>query len=222
MVAVYDVITQLPGIDTVRRHCKSIAMLDSIMSSEWQFRYYSFNSQWGPGEEMASMRDGKGTEYPIVFSSAGAYARGFDHDSALSPYRQSPAAPWPGLFSGVPETFQPLVAEAAFCDANHVPLATVCFWRQTHQSCWQAGVLDLPAGSDDPDGAAAMFTVLTDSTGELYRQFAEEYYECRIDFDAVAHVYRGEALTEPVVRALNPDVRFRQLAHDIAEIGYPC
>jgi hypothetical protein len=46
-------------------------MLDAIMSPEWEWRYYSFDSRWGPGEEMASMRNGSGDAYSIVFSSAG-------------------------------------------------------------------------------------------------------------------------------------------------------
>ncbi|MFE4802065.1 hypothetical protein ACFRFL_45945 [Streptomyces sp. NPDC056708] len=33
------------------------------------------------GEEMASMRNGSGDEYSIVFSAAGAYVRGFDHET---------------------------------------------------------------------------------------------------------------------------------------------
>ena len=33
----------LPDIDVLRRAIQSIAMLDAILSPEWEFRYYSFN-----------------------------------------------------------------------------------------------------------------------------------------------------------------------------------
>ncbi len=45
----------LPSIPQVRHIAQSLAMLDAILSPEWDYRYYSFNSAWGPGEEMASM-----------------------------------------------------------------------------------------------------------------------------------------------------------------------
>lgn len=32
------------------------------------------------------MRNGSGDEYAIVFSAAGAYIRGFDHEAVMSPY----------------------------------------------------------------------------------------------------------------------------------------
>jgi hypothetical protein len=50
----------LPQIETLRRLTKSIAMLDAIICPEWEYRYYSYNSQWGDGEEMASTRNGCG------------------------------------------------------------------------------------------------------------------------------------------------------------------
>ncbi|QFZ72233.1 hypothetical protein GFH48_02255 [Streptomyces fagopyri] len=45
-------------------------------------RRYSMNAGWAEGEEMASTRNGSGDEYSIVFSAAGVYVRGFDHESA--------------------------------------------------------------------------------------------------------------------------------------------
>ncbi len=52
------------------------------MSPEWEYRYYSINSKWDEGEMMASMRNGSGDEYFILFDSHGAIMKGFDHDIA--------------------------------------------------------------------------------------------------------------------------------------------
>jgi hypothetical protein len=41
----------------------------------------------GPAEDLASMQNGSGDEYSIVFLDDGAaYARGFDHESPVSPW----------------------------------------------------------------------------------------------------------------------------------------
>jgi hypothetical protein len=42
-----------------------------------------------------------------------------------------------------------------------------------------------------------------------------------IDLSDVAAVYRHVALTEALVKRLNPKVGLESLARDIAEIGYP-
>ena len=52
----------LPSIQEVRRIAQSLAMLDAILSPEWDDRYHSFNSAWGLNEEMASMRNGSGDD----------------------------------------------------------------------------------------------------------------------------------------------------------------
>jgi len=56
----------IPEVEALKRLCQSLAMLDAIMSPEWAYRYYSFDSKWGEGEMMASMRDGSGDEYFIL------------------------------------------------------------------------------------------------------------------------------------------------------------
>jgi hypothetical protein len=65
-----DVAHQLPDIAVVRDRSRSLAMLDAILSPEWEYRYYSFDATWGPEDELASMRNGTGDDYAIVFSPA--------------------------------------------------------------------------------------------------------------------------------------------------------
>jgi len=52
-----------PDIPTFRRLTRSLAVLDAILSPAWEDRYYSFNAHWGPGELMASMRNGQGDQW---------------------------------------------------------------------------------------------------------------------------------------------------------------
>ncbi|GAA3590002.1 hypothetical protein GCM10022419_085670 [Nonomuraea rosea] len=204
----------MPSIATVRDRSRALAMLDAIMSPEWAFRYYSYNCRWSPAEEMASMRDGSGNEYSIVFSPAGAYARGFDHESPMSPYRADPPAPWPGLFESVPEAFRAQITEAAFSDPAGTPQATVCFWRERDDAEWRTG-------TTDDGGAGRLFDVLLDGRPEAYQKFAEEYYEVAVDLEAVRSVYALRPLTRSIVSALNPEADLAGLEEDLAEIAYP-
>jgi hypothetical protein len=77
---------RLPAIAVVRRWSQSLAVLDAIMSAEWDYRYFSFDTQFGPGQALASMRNGSGDEYSITFTGEGAFLRGFDHESPVSPF----------------------------------------------------------------------------------------------------------------------------------------
>lgn len=221
-MSVHEVTRHLPAIPVVRERSRAMAMLDAIMSPEWESRYYSFDSHWAPGEEMASMRDGSGNAYSIVFSQVGAYARGFDHESPMSPYRVTPPTPWPGLFDGLPEVFRPHAAEPAFSAPDGTPFVTVCFWRERTDTEWRSGNAGpLPPGVKDDGSAEWLFDVLLDGRPEAYQEFAEEYYEADVDIEAVRHVYALRPLTPDVVASLNPEVELSELEEDLAQIGYP-
>ena len=220
-VSVFEVIRQLPDISRVREMSQAIAMLDAILSPDWSWRYFSFDAEWGPGEAMASMRNGSGEEYSIVFSKAGACARGFDHESSMSPYRGSPLTLWPGLLDGTPSAFRSVVEESSFSDVNGTLLATVVFWRQPADPAWSCGDVAFPSSESDPDGADGLFEVLTAGRPEAYQEFAQEYYEVDVDLRAVQHVYDLRPLTRSVVSALNPEVNLDDLEPDRRQIGYP-
>jgi hypothetical protein len=83
-VIAHDVAGSLPDIATLRERCRSLAVLEAILSPEEQSRYYSFSSSWWEDEEMASMDNGSGDAWSIVFSPAGAFVRGFDHESSMT------------------------------------------------------------------------------------------------------------------------------------------
>lgn len=215
-----DVARRLPDIPVVRDRSRSLAMLDAILSPEWEYRYYSFVAAWGPAQELASMRNGTGDDYAIVFSPAGAWVRVFDHESPMSSWALEPPRPWPGVLDNVPTAFQTCIQEPAFI-LDGVPMVSACLWRQTTDDRWQTGALDFPAGREDPDGSEWLLELLLDDSPEAYRRFAEEYYELRVDLVAVREVYALRPLTQPLVTTLNDQLSVADLAYDIAEIGYP-
>jgi hypothetical protein len=67
----------LPAIGVVRRWSQSLAVLDAIMSTEWEYRYFSFDAEFGRRQALASMRSGSGDEYSITFTDDGAFLCGF-------------------------------------------------------------------------------------------------------------------------------------------------
>ncbi|MFF0087648.1 hypothetical protein ACFYR1_49705 [Streptomyces canus] len=220
LVTVYDVARQLPAIADLRDLCRSLAMLDAILSPDWESRYYSFNAGWADGQEMASMRNGSGDEYSIVFSAAGAYVRGFDHESPMSPYGND-GEPWPGVVDEVPELFRSFVEEPAFTDEEGVPVVTACLWRGATDGRWHHGTIDFPERAVDADGATSLFSLLVDRSSAAFQRFAEDYYEVSIDLGAVSQLYALRPLNQELVLLLNPEVGLADLAQDISEIGYP-
>ncbi|MFE6459625.1 hypothetical protein [Streptomyces cinereoruber] len=219
-MTVHDVARRLPSPAGLRNLCRSLAMLDAILSPDWEGRYHSYDAGWAEDEETASMRDGSGDEYSVVFSPAGAYVRGFAHEAPMSPYADD-GEPWPGVLDDVPEAFRRFVEEPAFTDEDGVPVVTVCLWRGPADDRWHHGAIDFPAGRADPDGAATLFPLLVDPTPEAYRRFAEDHYEVPVDLEAVRRVYALEPLSQELVSSLNPEVALADLAGDVAEIGYP-
>lgn len=200
-----------------------MAMLDAILCPEWADRWHSYDARWSASEEqpleMASMRNGSGDAYSIVFSPAGAYARGFDHESPMSPYVDD--ALWPGVLDDVPPVFRPFVEEPSFADESGVPLVTACLWRETSDSAWRTGDIDFPEDGETADGADYVFQLLVAGTPDAYLEWAEDYYEVSLDPDAVRHVYGLRPLTAEVVAALNPEIVLADLAEDVEETGYP-
>ncbi|MFJ2731506.1 MULTISPECIES: hypothetical protein [unclassified Streptomyces] len=218
-VTVHDVARQLPEIAVLREHCRSLAILEAVLSPEWSGRDHSFNDRWSEKESMASMRSGSGDDYSIVFSAAGACVRGFDHESPMSPYAEDRL--WPGVLDEVPDVFRPCVEDPAF-SYDGMPRVTACIWREAGDDSWRTGTIDFPGeATEDPDGSGYLFQLLVDRSPEAFQRWAEDNHEAPVDLEAVRHVFSRRPLTEEVVSALNSEITLADLADDIAEIGHP-
>ena len=217
-----EVAAQLPGIPAIRTRSQSLAMLDALLSPEGVYRYYSFDGHWTPAVELASMRNGTGDDYSIVFSPSGAWIRVFDHESAMSPWALEPPRPWPGVLDTVPAVFQEWVREPAFILDDDIPMISACLWRQATDDRWHTGQIDFPAADSlYPDGSGWLLELLLDDSPEAYREFAEEYFERSVEVNAVREIYAMRPLTQPLVSALNDELSLGDLARDVAQIGYP-
>lgn len=206
----------LPDIGGLRRLSQSLAMLDAVLCPEWEYRHHSFNAHWAVGEEMASMRDGSGDDYFILFSRSGAIMKGFAHESeAWQSALERGQRPVPGVFEGVPEEFAGFLAEPAFS----MDETTFCLWRRPTDPTWQIGVRSVLAG-EDPDGSACLLRLL-DGDPDAYRAWAEDYFETSVARSAVDHIFGHRPLTEKIVKILNPTLNLDDLTEDVSEIAYP-
>lgn len=194
---------------------QSMAVLDAILSPEWQYRYYSFDSKWGEGEQMGSMRNGSGDEVFAVFSKHGCFITGFDHESTMSPRVNDFNSVWPGVLDSVPPEFESGLSEPAFSMQD----TTFCVWRRPGDKAWQRGSIEFPDGHD-PDGSEQLLAGF-DGKPLTYRDWAEEYFETPVALAAVAQVFKHNPLTDELVKALNADVSLHDIEAELVEIGYP-
>ena len=205
----------LPGIDEVKRISQSIATLDAILAEDWEYRYYSFDAHWGGGEMMASMRNGSGDSYFILFNPSGAIIKGYDHESKLARYTVDSGQTWPGVLDEVPPEFEAVLTDPAFVAEE----TSFCIWRKYSESRWQTGKIEFP-DEDDPDGSADLLSIL-DGSPDTYQHWAKEYYEKPVPLDAVTAVYAHKPLTQQLVSRLNSERLIDDLQSDLDEIGYP-
>ena len=164
---------------------------------------------------MASMRNGSGDEYFILFNSQGAIMKGFAHESSMSPWATESEQVWRSVLDEVPSEFQEFLTEPAFSMGD----TTFCIWRRNVDPSWQVGQIDYPE-EDDPDGSEDLLFIL-DGAPTTYREFAEQYYERPVDLSAVIQVYEQKPLTSEILELLNAEVSREDLKSDLEQIGYP-
>lgn len=188
----------LPAPSELERITKGLATLDALLSEDWESRYYSFNAAWAPkkAERLASMRNGSGDEWFIVFSPAGAFLKSFWHE-----YDAGDVA---AVYDGLPKAFAHQLKEPAF-SMNDV---TFGGW------CEREWVLR--------GDAAPMRDELSLLTGDVkaFCAYAAEYFESKIPAAAVSHVLDGRPLTAAVLKQLHCERTLAELKDDLREIGY--
>lgn len=189
---------QLPPPLDLERTCRGLAALDAALCEEWDLRYYSFNGTWdGKGQErMASMRNGCGDEWFILFSPAGVFVKAFWHEFP----HEDPE----GVYAGLPPSLASQLAEPAFS------MDCVTFGG------WHDGTSWTLRGNPEP-----MAEEIARLTGdpEQYRAFAAEYFEVDASATAIAHVLSGKPLDAGLLAQLGSDRSLDDLAPELEEIG---
>lgn len=191
----------LPSPRDLERICKGLATLDAMLMEEWQDRYYSFNHAWSTGSQqrMASMRNGCGDEWFMVFEPSGAFLKAFWHDEIDY---EDPAK----LYAGLPAQLQPQLTEPAFAMEN------VTFGGWHDGTTWT-----LRGNATGP-----MHEQLEMLTGDpaTYRAYAADYFQVDVPADAIAHVLGGKELDANLLKRIGSTRTLAELKDDLAEIAY--
>jgi hypothetical protein len=187
-------------------------MLEAIICPNWVDRYYSFNSAWDLGEEMASMRNGEGDEWFLHFGSFGAGIKGLAHESPLA-----------GDFelieeakSTLPKDFKPFLDEPAFSWDR----MSFCYWSSPDQNSWNRIIHPNENRALLNDGSAD-FLKLLHQPAQAYVDFAAWYYEVSLPLTSVEAIFRCDLLTDKLVKSINSELSLADLTADVSEIGYP-
>jgi hypothetical protein len=189
----------LPAPPALERTCKGLAALDAMLSPAWQDRYYSFNRAWdsGAGHRMASMRNGSGDEWFIVFGRDGVFVKAFWHEH--------PPQDAAVVYAGLPSKLAPQLKEPAF-SMQHVTFGG-----------WHDGISWTLRGNAEP--LAEELDRLTGDPG-AYQDYAKDYFELDIPTEAIAHVLLGEKLDALLLERVAPGRTLAELNDDLDEIGY--
>ncbi|MBW8832004.1 MAG: hypothetical protein JF606_21830 [Burkholderiales bacterium] len=191
-------IRDLPTLDIVKKRARGLALLDASIMPEWEHRYFSFNCKWeeSGSEMMASMRDGAGSEYFLLFSEGGAVGKVFDSDA-----EDNAAA----LIDVVPDAFLSFKNEPAFSLTN----ATFFFWQEAGGKEWVATPDDLPT--------YANLRFLAEGA-PIYHRWAERYYERQINVETMNEVFTSLTVTAQQLSRLNLELTIDDLTDDLIEI----
>lgn len=203
--------TSLPDVLILRTRAKALAMVEAIVSPEWDDRYYSFNVRWGTGEEMASMRNGLGDDWFLLFGPFGAAIKGLAHESMLAGDKAFAAA----VQEQVPKSFFSFLSEPAF----GMDSLSYCYWKSPEDSEWLK-VSPLGSTTHSKDDGSEKFLALLLDPAASYVAFADWYYEKNLPLESVERIYGHEPLTEELVVALNPELAIAEAKAFAAEIGY--
>lgn len=204
-----EILNNLPSIEQCKRIFKSIAILDSIIMPEWEYRYYSFNSKWNTDEMMASMRDGSGQHYFALFNKYGLIIKGFEYYSVSGKLFQQTGQMDKNVFHNVPIEFKDFLKEPAFI----VNDSTFCLWNLKGTEGWHSGK---EYGSDE----LYLLNVVTDGA-EGYVRWAEKYYETNLNLSIVKDIFDFKPLNYDMLSGLNNEITLEDIQEDIIEIGYP-
>ncbi len=186
-------------IESLKNKLKSFALADAILSPEWEYRYFSYNSNWAVQEEMASMRDGSGGHWFVLFQTEGRVGYKF-------------ISPDDGLIDNlseikdkIPEHYKEFIEEPAF----YVDQATGIWLLEDNK--WIKYGLSHAMYLED------LATVI-EWGSEGYKKWAEDYYEVNIDPEALSKIFEHE-ISQALIEKLNPNITIEDLDKDLKEIG---
>jgi hypothetical protein len=200
----------------LERISRAVAALDVVLMPERFDRLFAYQPDWTDSRRLATMDNGSGDQYQIVFEDGATVVRVFDHESELSPWMNPNGELADGLLDGLPDSLRPAIEEPSFRVVDSPPIElTFCAWWTTGTSTWGAGT------NASDGGASELMEVVLDATPVGYVRCTGDYLERKIASDEVAAFYELRPATAFSLRALNPSVDVKSALTELGEMGYP-
>lgn len=194
---------RLPEPTRLQQLCRALALLDEIFEPEWSLRYFSYDTKWGAGGHLATIRTGEGEGCAVWFSPKGTVIAGADPASRAA--KIAPAERIEHMYSKLP---RPLSAARIEFDE-----ATFALWRLPSDKSWHTH--PLARGSD---GSAGLLWILDDEP-DTYVRHARDYFDRKIARGDVAAVYAG-TIDAAIVARLNEDANVRRVLTSAKKLGF--
>ena len=181
----------------LRQLLQKIAAIESILSPEWDSRYFSFNSKWGNGEEMGSMRDGSGDEWFVWFAGELCAYKTYSHE-------EKAIADIESVIKATPFEYSRFINEPAFS----IKYSTLIgyFYKENWVS----------HGSDPLHVLTPQQLFKWNSAD--YKNWAGEYYELEID-EKFYNLCWNDPANYQIASQLNPELNEEGFSKDLIEIG---
>ena len=216
MISTRD-LSQLPDIDALRRLMQSLAVLDAILSPEWDVpvllvqrevvegRADGVDAERGRGRPVRPLHEGR------VFHQ-GVRSRGGD----VTPYRERPKRVWPGVLDSVPKAFAKSLSQPAFSMDD----TTFCVWRLKGDRRGRAVTSEFPKG-ERPGRLARRCSATTTANRTTYRKHAEDYFEAEVPLKLIRACTLARTTHRGLVQAIKPEMTLADLKADLKEDRLP-
>ena len=197
-----------PPPEEVERRARALAMLDAILSPEWEDRYFSFDRAWIAYARMASARSGSGDEAFMLFSGGECVFGQLLHEVPACLSLTEVRATGTANHSPLLEEF---LAEPAF-STDHLTEVGWCVAGSRH---W---VVVQPFGELLAD---SLFQLLFQGDASQYAAWASDMFELPVPETVAELVFQHTPLTPLLVQALNPEADWESVCGEAARMGYP-
>jgi hypothetical protein len=202
----------LPHPRQLGQRAMALALLDAIICPEAEYRYFSYDCQFAPGQHVASMKNGEGDHWYLHLSGAGAIVKGHVQDLPRGEARamalQAQAV--------VPEDFAALLHDPRF----GMDSVSFCYWRRSTDVLWNKLAHPDTRMAHRYDGSEDYLSILL-APAACYYEYAVDYFECEPPLASIEHVYAHAPLSAAIVKSLNPQATLADALLAAEKIGYP-